>query len=164
MPKSFFLTAILLAAIFVALTLAAPVRAAGKIYYGSRAGMEVDVVSVSGIGTRHAVIKTRHTRANARAFCEQYENDKSEACIQRALKETHLSDQITGDCETGWFTTLYGDRLQFVGENPKRREAGARYIILSKGTPLDGTSASGYGYDLDQFKALCPARVPHPDE
>lgn len=160
MSKSFLVAAVSITTIMSA----APVCAAGKLYYGSRAGMVVDVISVSGIGTSHAVIKVRHTRANAKAFCEQYENDKSEACIEKTLRDTHLSDQIEGDCKTGWFTTLYGDRLQFVGENPKWREAGARYIILNKGTPLDGTSASGYGYDIDQFKALCPDRVPFPDE
>ncbi len=41
---------------------------AGSIYYGSRAGMEVTVVGVSGIGTTHAVIRVKHTRENARAL------------------------------------------------------------------------------------------------
>jgi len=141
-----------------------PAFAAGKIYYGSRVGMEVDVVGVSGIGTSHAVVRTRHTRENAKAFCEQYANDPSEECVDRELRETHLNDQIEGNCETGWYTTLYGEHLRFIGENRKRRDGDPRYVILSDGKPLDGSGASGYGYDLEQFKALCPARVPFADE
>jgi hypothetical protein len=154
----------LIAMIFAALLVAMPALAAGKLYYGSRIGMEVDVIGVSGIGTSHAVIRTRHTRENARAFCKQYANDLSERCIEQQLRDTHLNDQIEGNCETGWFTTLYGEQLHFIGENKRRRETDPRYIIMNGREPLDGSSASGYPYNLEQFKALCPARVPVDDE
>jgi hypothetical protein len=145
------------------LLLASPAEAAGKLYYGSRVGMEVDIIGVSGIGTSHAVIRTHHTRENAKVFCQEYAHDQSEECVSRELRETHLNDQIDGNCETGWFTTLYGDRLHFIGENRRRRDTDPRYIILSNNKPLDGSGASGYGYNLEQFKALCPARVPVDD-
>jgi hypothetical protein len=132
---------------------------AGSIYYGSRAGMEVTVVGVSGIGTTHAVIRVKHTRENARTFCTDYANDKSEACVDRTLRETRLNDQLEGNCETGWFTSLYGERLRFIGEAKHKGEFDPKYIILSDGKPLDGSSASGYSYDLEQFEALCPNRA-----
>jgi hypothetical protein len=72
---------------------------AGSIYYGSRAGMEVTVVGVSGIGTTHAVVGVKHPRENARTFCTEYANDKSEACIDRTLRETRLNDQLEGNCD-----------------------------------------------------------------
>jgi hypothetical protein len=49
----------------VLLSLAGPSIAAGRIPYGSRAGMEVTVTSVEGIGTSNAAIHVRHTRENA---------------------------------------------------------------------------------------------------
>jgi hypothetical protein len=139
---------------------------AGSIYYGSRAGMEVTVVGVSGIGTTHAVIRVKHTRENARTFCTDYANDKSEACVDRTLRETRLNDQLEGNCETGWFTSLYGERLRFIGEAKHKGEFDPKYIILSDGKPLDGSSASGYSYDLEQLSpasrrcARTPERLP----
>ena len=47
------------------------VSAAGKIYYGSRAGMQVTVVSMEGLDSSNAIIKTRHTREDATAFCSE---------------------------------------------------------------------------------------------
>jgi hypothetical protein len=132
---------------------------AGSVSYGSRAGMEVTLIAVSGIGTTRAVIRVKHTRENARAFCTEYANDKSEACVDRTLRETRLNDQLEGNCETGWFTSLYGERLRFIGEAKHRGEIDPKYIILSDGKPLDGSSASGYSYDLEQFEALCPNRA-----
>lgn len=46
--------------------------AAGKIYYGSRAGMQVTVVSMNDLDTANAVIRTKHTREDATAFCRDY--------------------------------------------------------------------------------------------
>lgn len=36
--------------------------------YGSRAGMEVDIISTSGLDTEKAVVHRKHSRANATAF------------------------------------------------------------------------------------------------
>ncbi len=48
--------------------------AAGTIYYGSRTGMVVDVVSMSGWDTAQSVIHTRHTRPNAMVFLAELES------------------------------------------------------------------------------------------
>jgi hypothetical protein len=101
----------------------------------------------------------KHTRENAKAYCTEYGQDQSKDCVDRTLRETRLNDQLEGNCETGWFTSLYGERLRFVGEAKKRGEFDPKYIILSNGKPLDGSSASGYGYNLEQFEALCPNRA-----
>ena len=133
--------------------------AAGKIYYGSRAGMQVTVVGVSGIGTRTAVVRVRHTPEDAKAFCVEYSNDASRACVERTLRETRLNDEITGDCVSGRFTTLYGENLRFVGEARNAADGDPKYVLLRRRERLDGSSASGYGYDLEQFAALCPSRA-----
>ena len=147
------------AATLVGIFLFGEAHAAGSIAYGSRVGMEVTVVGVSGIGTSHAVIRVKHTRENAKTFCTEYEQDQSEECVDRVLRETRLNDQLEGNCESGWFISLYGERLRFIGEAKHRGEVDPKYIILRDRRPLDGTSASGYGYDLSQFEALCPARA-----
>lgn len=134
-------------------------RAAGKIYYGSRAGMQVTVVGVSGIGTRDAVVRVRHTPENAKAFCVEYSNDTSRACVERTLRETRLNDEIRGDCVSGRFTTLYGESLRFVGETRHPADGDPKYVILRGRERLDGSGASGYSYDLEQFAALCPNRA-----
>ena len=69
----------------VTLAAAGAGRASGTIYYGSRAGMVVDVVSVSGLSTANAMIRTRHTRANATAFCREYVGKITADCIRDEL-------------------------------------------------------------------------------
>jgi hypothetical protein len=103
----------------------------------------ITVVGVSGIGTSHAVIRVKHTRENAKTFCTEYEQDQSEECVDRVLRETRLNDQLEGNCESGWFISLYGERLRFIGEAKHRGEVDPKYIILRDRRPLDGTSASG---------------------
>ncbi len=66
----------LIPAVLLALSVL-PANAAGKIAYGSKAGMEVTVTSVSGIGTANAVIKAAHTRQNARSYCTDYVQNNS---------------------------------------------------------------------------------------
>jgi hypothetical protein len=131
--------------------------AAGSVAYGSRVGTDVTVVGISGIGTSRAIIRAKHTRENARAFCTEYSNDRSEECVDRTLRETRINDQLDGNCETRWFTSLYGEHLRFVVEAKKRSEFGPKYIILRDGKPLDGSGASVYSYNLEQFEALCPS-------
>lgn len=63
-----------------------------------------------------------------------------------------LTEAITANCEVGTFTTFYGESLKFVGRN------GDGYEVLRGREVLDGTSASGLAYDIDQFSALCPGR------
>src|SRR5271155_5538419 len=126
---------------------AEPALTSGKIYYGSRAGMEVTVTGVSGIGTAQAVINVEHTPEDAKEFCVQYSQDNSQACVDQTLRKTRLNDVLEGNCVTGWFTSLYGERLRFIGENKHRQEGDPKYVILSNAQPLDGSGASGYSYD-----------------
>ena len=137
----------------------APVWAAGKLDYGSRVGMEVTILSMSGIDSAHAEIHVKHTAADAKKFCVEYSQDRSRACVERTLRDTRLNDVLIGNCTTGEYTSLYGDRLRFAGENKRRQDGAPKYRILGTDGPLDGTSASGYGYNLSQFEALCPSKA-----
>jgi hypothetical protein len=77
--------------------------ASGTIGYGSRAGMEVSVISVEGLNTSRAVIRTKHTRENAVAFCRDYVGKVTEQCIRQELS-VPLNDSITANCVTGEFS------------------------------------------------------------
>lgn len=140
----------------VLLSLVEPTIAAGRIPYGSRAGMEVTVTGVEGIGTPNAVIHVRHTRENAKEFCTEYEQNNSDECVQRTIRETRINDVLRGNCQTGKFVTLWGDTLRFAGPNRRKGEFGPKYIIIGANGPLDGSSASGYFTALSEFNALCP--------
>jgi hypothetical protein len=138
-----------------------PASAAGKIYYGSRAGMHVSVVSVSGLDTARAVIRTKHTREDATAFCREYVGKVTSTCVKQTLDETRINDEITGDCTRGTFVDFRGYRYRFDGPN-KDPEMSAKYRIVSvaTGEVADGSSASGYDVAIDIYKALCPSRAP----
>jgi hypothetical protein len=148
--------------VLVSLSLAfvTPVLAAGKMYYGSRAGMIVTVVSMSGIGTERAVIHTKHTKEDATAFCREYVLKVTAACIKEEL-ETKLSDQVTANCKTGQFTDFRGGEYQFLGKNSDK-DIQAEYAIkdITTGDIADGSSSSGYDVNIDIFKALCPLKAP----
>lgn len=135
-------------------------EAAGSIPYGSRSGMEVTIIDKTGINTENAVIQVRHTRENARQFCDEYLGDHSESCVTRTLREVRISDAIKGNCPAGRFVNLGGEYLQFAGPNfdhdavPNRPE----YKLYKQGARefLDGSTASGYAVNLEQFRVLCP--------
>lgn len=135
---------------------------AETLYYGSRAGMEVTVVRKSNIGTTHAKIVTKHTKENATAYCREYVQKVIPKCIADEL-EVKLQKEISANCKTGRFTTLYGQGYEFKGANPDYdpTATSTEYLLVEVGgnEPLDGSSASGYDVALDQFKALCPNRV-----
>lgn len=133
--------------------------AAGLLPYGSREGMSVTIVEMQGIDTVAASIKVEHTRANAKAFCVGYVQTNDEQCVERTLSEVRLNDVIKANCKTGQFTNLSGSSLRFAGVNAG--EGHPKYRILQAGSsePLDGTMASGYEVNLQQFQALCPATV-----
>lgn len=145
----------------LALVVAAPALASGTIFYGSRAGMVVDVVSVSGLGTAHAVIHTRHTRANATAFCREYVGKVTAKCVSDELAAP-LNDEISANCITGTFTDFGGHRYRFAGPVSKSDDIMAKYRIidLSTGETANGDSASGYPTNSSLFKTLCPAQAP----
>ena len=142
------------------LSLATPALAK-TLTFGPRAGDEVDIVSASGLGTRHAVINVKMTRENARKKCVEYSNDHSEKCIGTNLRNTGLKDHIEGDCVSGWFTILYqgSDRFRFMGKLQHPAVAGAHYRIVYQDETLDGSTASSYGEALEQYNALCPGHV-----
>lgn len=141
----------------------APALASGKIYYGSRAGMTVTVISMEGLDTAHAAIKTTHTREDAIGFCRDYVQKVTPSCIQEALS-VPLNDVITANCKTGVFTDFGGNRYRFEGK-PKtsNEDMTAKYVIrdLSNGEVADGSSASGYPTNIGIFKALCPRSAPY---
>lgn len=129
--------------------------------YGSRAGMEVMVTGKSGIGTAKAVIGIKLTRQNAAEFCELYLQDTSKGCAKKVLKEDggRLRPQVAGNCRTGTFTDMYGQRFAVKGRNTAPSDdLSADYIIIDRasGEALDGSMASGYIVARDVFEALCP--------
>jgi hypothetical protein len=145
------------------LVAAIPAYASGTIFYGSRAGMEVAVISVSGLSTARAVIHTKHTRENATAFCREYVGQVTEECIQRELA-IPLNDVITANCATGEFTDFHGNRYRFLGPSRKTGDfMMAKYALMDLRTReiADGSMASGYPTNMGIFKALCPAQAPY---
>src|ERR1700724_3878007 len=149
MKRSFNQTNGLLAAGFalaVALLCATAAGAlgAGKIFYGSRAGMTVTVVSASGLDTEHAVITVKHTRNDAVAFCRDYVGKVTARCVRDELKAP-LKSTISANCDTGEFTNFYGYRFLFGGPS-RAKDTMAKYRIIdvATGEEADGSSASGY--------------------
>lgn len=136
--------------------------ASGKIYYGSRAGMTVSVISVDGLNTQSAVIRTRHTHDDAVTFCRDYVQNVTEECVEREL-QVPMNDYIAANCRSGVFTDFFGSRYRFEGPMRKPTEGqSATYTIrnLSTGEIQDGSSASGYPTNIGIFRALCPMRAP----
>jgi hypothetical protein len=148
--------------VLLLLTLATPAFASGTIYYGSRAGMQVTVLSVGGLNTSHAVIRTKHTREDAIAFCREYVGKVTDDCIHKELA-IPLNDVITANCDTGQFTDFHGSRYKFLGPNRKTGDfVMAKYGIMDLATReiADGSMASGYPVNMGIYRALCPARSP----
>ncbi|UDL90428.1 hypothetical protein LGH82_03400 [Mesorhizobium sp. PAMC28654] len=150
--------------IAAALTVFASSVFAETLGYGSRAGMEVTVVSKSDIGTTHAIITVKHTKANAVAYCRDYVGKVTPKCVRDELN-VPLAASISANCETGKFSTLNGEGFTLSGRNPNYdpNEAVSQpeYLLLSlaSGEAVGGSSADGYDVALEQFKALCPNRL-----
>lgn len=138
------------------------VTASGKINYGSRVGMQVTVVSMLGLDTSNAVIRTQHTRQDAIEFCREYVGEVSEKCIEDELA-VRLNDAVFANCLSGVFTNFWGDKLRYQGPNQRRSEFGPKYIIrnLQSGEVADGSSASNYSVNMEIFTALCPKKAPN---
>ena len=139
---------------------ASPVLASGKIFYGSRAGMTVTVVSMSGLDTARAVIRTKHTREDAIGFCREYVQKVTPSCIREEM-DVRLNDEISANCPRGEFVDFQGNRYRFAGPSrDKDSMAKYRLISLPSGEEADGSSASGYPTNMSLFKALCPTKAP----
>lgn len=138
-----------------------PIRPGSIIGYGSRAGMEVTVISAQGLDSDHAIIQAKHTRENATAFCREYIQKVTPQCIEEELA-TRLAPFISADCSLGIFTNFWGDKLQFRGKNPDAGDTGPRYLFkdMRTGETADGSSASNYPVNMPIFKALCPSTAP----
>jgi hypothetical protein len=135
--------------------------ASGKIYYGSRVGMTVAVISVQALNTPNAIIRTQHTRDDAVAFCRDYEQNLTDECVNREL-EIPMNDYVAANCSTGVFVDFFGGRYRFEGRRKGPSDGLEKYAIrdLSTGAIEDGSSASGYPTNLGIFRALCPMRAP----
>jgi len=122
--------------------------------------MDVTIVDKTGINTADAVIQVRHTRENAHQYCDEYLGDPSESCVTRTLREVRISDAIKGNCPAGRFVNLAGEYMQFAGPHLDRDAVPNRpeYRIYRNGAKefLDGSTASGYAINLEQFRTLCP--------
>ena len=146
----------------LAIMLPVAALASGKVFYGSRAGMTVTVVSMSGLDTERAVIRTKHTRDDAVGFCRDYVQKITKRCVDDEMA-IPLNDEVTGNCKTGDFVDFGGHRYRFEGK-PRKKDDNmtALYVIrdLSSGEIADGSSASGYPTNSSIYKALCPATAP----
>jgi hypothetical protein len=146
----------------VAFALSCTAAHAETLYYGSRAGMVVTIVRKQNLGSTHAKIGVKHTKANATEYCREYEGKVTAKCIAEELKNP-MPPEISANCKTGKFVTLTGLGYQFLGPNPKYDPTGdaPEYLIVEAGgsEPLEDYSASGYDVALGQFKALCPNRA-----
>jgi hypothetical protein len=116
-----------------------PAAASGKLFYGSRAGMIVSVISMQGLNTRQAVIHTQHTREDAIAFCRDYEQNLTDECVNRNLA-VPMNDYVAANCSTGVFVDFFGNRYQFEGLHRGANSDLAKYKIrdLSSGEIEDG--------------------------
>lgn len=146
------------------LTAAPPRSVHDTIDYGSRAGMEVSILGMEGRDTDHAVIRFKHTRDNAIAYCRDYVRDVTEDCVRDALAEDPgFKQALTADCKTGDFTDFTGVHYRFLGLRPK---AGYfdddRYVIkdVDADEMLDNAITSWYLTTLNVYRALCPAHAP----
>lgn len=128
-----------------------------EIYYGSRAGMSLTTTGKSGIGTANAVIEVEHLPRNAKAFCVEYANDNSMACVRRTLAEVQIKDKVTANCPARTWN-VFGQEFVFLGPAVAADDIIADYVIRRVETDdvLDGSSASGYWQALGAFQALCP--------
>jgi hypothetical protein len=133
----------------------------GKLFYGSRVGMQVSVISLSGLDSAHAVIRTKHAVEDAVAFCRDYVGKVTKQCVQDELA-TPMNDDLRGNCPAGTFTDFFGTHYQFQGLNKASADGGPKYLLknLDTGQVADGSSASGYPTNMAIFKALCPMTAP----
>jgi hypothetical protein len=139
---------------------AGPATRLGTIGYGSRAGMEVSIVSAAGIDTEHVVVRTKHTRENAISFCRDYVQNVTEKCISQELA-VPLKVEITANCKTGDFSDFHGESFRFLSANhdPRTNDMAELAIMhVATGEIADGSSASGYPVNRDIFRVLCPTR------
>ncbi|WMP16418.1 lysozyme inhibitor LprI family protein [Thiothrix lacustris] len=131
------------------------VKEVETIGYGSRAGMNVNVLSKKGLDTDNAIIKTEHTTENAIEFCREYGLNVNKECINDVL-DTKLNEYISANCKTGLFTDFSEGTFEFQGKNNSSNYPEYMIYNYESGEIADGTSVSNYGVNLEIYKALCP--------
>jgi hypothetical protein len=133
---------------------------ANEIPYGSKIGMNVTVLKVSGIGSNASYAEIRHTLENAKAYCTEYIGDNSQKCVDENLNIGN-KDRITANCVTGEFSDVFGTPLYFRGANTKKSDDfDTDYIIFDVVNNEQLCSAvCGYVERLAAFSLLCPNRV-----
>lgn len=153
----------IVAAVLGAGLLAQTASAAPKLGFGSRAGMEVTIVSEEGLDTEQAIIRTKYTREDATKFCVEYVGKVTPQCINDQLNRK-LNDRVAGNCRTGEFFDFHGQKYRFEGPTRKSGDdlGMAKYAIrdLARNEVADGSSASGYSVNIGIFRALCPRTAP----
>ena len=145
------------------LVAAPPTSVQATLDYGWRAGMQVSVLGMEGRDTTHAVIRIRHTRDNAIAFCRDFVRNVTEECIHDTLAEEEFKETLVGNCDSGAFSDFHGTHYRFLGRNPKAGYfADDKYLIknLDSGEMADGSTRSRYLINMDVYRALCPAYAP----
>jgi hypothetical protein len=146
------------------LVAAPPASLHATMDYGARAGMEVSILGMDGRDTAHAVIRFKHTRDNAIAFCRDFVRNVTEDCVQENLAtESGFKDAMTGNCDSGEFSDFQGGHYRFLGRNPKSGYfEDNKYIIkdLATGEIADGSEISRYSINMNVYRALCPAHAP----
>nr|WP_255647514.1 hypothetical protein [Ensifer sp. IC4062] len=129
----------------------------GKLFYGTRAGQSLTIVSKEGIGTANAVIRLKHTAQDAKSFCVGYLLDHSMRCVRQVLAEKKFADRVTGDCVKRTWTDMYGDNYSFHGSAKQQPElikqgyfSESDYLIRRNG------EERFFPFDTEVFQALCP--------
>ncbi|MBB4183665.1 hypothetical protein GGE07_000278 [Sinorhizobium terangae] len=156
--KRLLVAAAIMVGIFLVLTgRPAAAEDIGKLFYGTRAGQSMTIVSKEGIGTANAVIRLKHTAQDAKSFCVEYMLDHSMRCVRQVLAEKKLADRVTGDCVKRTRTDMYGDNYSFHGSAKQQPElikqgyfSESDYLIHRNG------EERFFPFDTEIFQALCP--------
>ncbi|NKJ08997.1 hypothetical protein [Rhizobium sp. SG741] len=112
--------------------------------------MQVTVSSRKGLNSPNAIISVEHCREDAVAFCRDYVQNVTDKCIADELG-IKLSDNFSGNCKTGRFTTITHQTYIFFGRNRSGSSTMGNEFILSgadTNQPLDGSMAIGYSLQL----------------
>ena len=140
-----------------------PGVAHGRLAYGGRDGQQVDITSVSGLDTEHAMIGINQTRANAVAACISLEKEASPQCVSSMLA-TPFRNAVYANCKTGVIVDFRGRKYRFEGPTPPQSDEGghAKYRIESSASSeiLMDTTADGYRIIMRLYQDLCPVTAP----
>jgi len=132
------------------------------ISLGARPGLQMVIVSKSGLNTANAAVRVKHRRVDAVEYCSDGGTQKADAaCIREAMR-TPPDTTLRGNCISGAFSS-FGRRLRFDGLTPggeTRERPKYRVVEVATGRPLTTATADSYFTVMDVFRALCPARAP----